>query len=121
MITTHRLEQVAEELKQLREAVQRLEVQVNTVITDHPHIIKLPGVQGGNPIIRDKGVTVRTIVALWRQSATPEQIVEEYADTLNLAEVYDALSYYFDHTEEIEQSLAEQRAALERGWQPPTK
>ena len=114
MVATHRLEQVADELKQLREAVQRLEVRVNNVITDHPHIIKLPGVQGGEPIVRDKGVTVRTIVAFWRQSANPEQVVEEYGGTLTLAEVYDALGYYLDHTQEIERYIAEHRAILEQ-------
>jgi len=112
MAETHRLEQIAQELARLREVVQALEEQINRIITDHPYIIHLVDVQGGEPIVRDKGVTVRTIVAFWRQALSPEQIVEEYGGTLTPAEVYDAISYYYDHTAEIENHLARHREAL---------
>jgi uncharacterized protein (DUF433 family) len=84
------------------------------ISTDHPHIIRVQGLHGGRPIVRGKSVTVQTIVALFRQNLSPEQIVDDYDGVLTLAEVYDALSYYYDHPGEIEQYLAESRAALEK-------
>ncbi|MBI5034063.1 MAG: DUF433 domain-containing protein [Chloroflexi bacterium] len=87
--------------------------------TEHPHIIRVEGVQGGQPIVRGKSVTVQTIVVLTKQNVNPEQLVDEYDGVLTLAEVYDALSYYHDHQDEIDQYIAENQAARERGWQPP--
>jgi uncharacterized protein (DUF433 family) len=74
------------------------------------------GVKGGEPIIRGTGVTVQTIVVLTQHGLTPEQIVEEYEGILTLAQVHDALGYYYDHPGEIEQYIAENQAALERAW-----
>ncbi|MBM3128454.1 MAG: DUF433 domain-containing protein [Chloroflexi bacterium] len=88
-------------------------------LTEHPHIIRLQGVHGGRPIVRGTGVSVQTIVALFKQNVSPEQIVEDYDGDLTFAQVYDALSYYYDHPGEIDQYLEENRAALEQGWQPP--
>ena len=89
-------------------------VRLPRISTEHPHIIRVQGLHSGRPIVREKSVTVQTIVALFRQNLSPEQIVEDYDGVLTLAEVYDALSYYYDHPGEIEQYLAESRAALEK-------
>jgi uncharacterized protein (DUF433 family) len=83
------------------------------ISTEHPHIIRVQGLHGGRPIVSGKSVSVQTIVALFQQHLSPAQIVEEYGGVLTLAEVYDALAYYYDHPGEIEQYLAENRAALE--------
>jgi uncharacterized protein (DUF433 family) len=39
-----------------------------------------------------------------RQGMTPEELVREFPH-LTLAQVYDALSYYYDHKEEIDQEM----------------
>ncbi|MBI3914328.1 MAG: DUF433 domain-containing protein [Chloroflexi bacterium] len=88
-------------------------VRLPRITTEHPHIVRVQGLHGGRPIVSGKSVTVQTIVALFRQNLSPEQIVEDYDGVLTLAEVYDALSYYHDHPGEIEQYLAENRVALE--------
>jgi uncharacterized protein (DUF433 family) len=80
--------------------------------TAHPYVVKIPGVQGGTPIIRDVYKTVWGIVELFQQGRTPEQIVQDKGEPLTLAQVYDALSYYFDNKGEIDQEIAEQNAAL---------
>lgn len=85
-------------------------------VTDHAHIVQVQGVKGGDPIVRGKGVTVQTIMALTRHGLSPEQIVEDYDGVLTLAEVHGALRYYHDHVNEIEQYLAENRSARERTW-----
>jgi uncharacterized protein (DUF433 family) len=71
-------------------------------------------VQGGEPMVRSAHVTVRTIVEQSRIGTTPAEFVQDHPP-MTLAEFYDALSYYHDHTEEIEQIIAENNAALIRG------
>lgn len=83
METTNEMQQVIQELKELREQVRTVEYKVNRMTeghshpifeTEHPHIIRVEGVQGGQPIVRGKGVTVQTIVALSKQNTSPEQL-----------------------------------------------
>jgi uncharacterized protein (DUF433 family) len=74
--------------------------------TEHPHIIKVAGVRGGDPITRESYTSVRAIVEItYRLKQTPEEIVDSYTD-LTLAQVFDALSYYHDHKQEIDDIIA---------------
>ena len=82
--------------------------------TAHPHIVKIEGHQGGEPMVRSVQVTVRTIVEQTRIGTTPAEFVKDHPP-MTLAEFYDALSYYYDHIDEIEQIIAENNAALVRG------
>ena len=125
MTATIEVKQVYNELAWLRQAVESLTNKVENLAagqnqpmlaTDHAHIVRMQGVKGGEPIVRGKGVTVQTIVALTRQGLGPQQIVEEYDGVLTLAEVHEALGYYYDHVGEIEQYLAENRSAREKTW-----
>ena len=77
--------------------------------TEHPHIARVPGVCGGEPIIDGLRVTVRHVATLYLRGET----VAEIADALNLDEpqVFHALSYYSDHRQEIEALIAEEAAA----------
>jgi hypothetical protein len=54
---------------------------------------------------------VRAIVELWRQGIAPET-VPAHLPHLTLAQVFDALSYYCDHQEAINQYI-EQNQILE--------
>ncbi len=123
METSNEIQQMKHELRELREQVYALDAELKQIpndnqrpalLTEHPHIIRMQGVQGGQPIVRSKGVTVQTIVALFRQNVSPEKIVEDYDGVLTLAEVHDALSYYYDHPGEIDQYIRENREALGR-------
>jgi len=100
---------IKQELKQLHEKVAQYQV----AQTMHPYIVKVEGHQGGEPMVRSVQVTVRTIVEQTRLGTTPEEFVQGHPP-MTLAEFYDALSYYYDHTDEIEQIIAENNAALER-------
>jgi uncharacterized protein (DUF433 family) len=71
----------------------------------------MEGYQGGEPMVRSAHVTVRTIVEQTRLGTTPEEFVRDHPP-MTLAEFYDALSYYYDHTEEMEEIIKEQREAL---------
>jgi len=107
------------ELDALKEELQGLKQMVRQAVTaprpglrtEHPHIVRLEGIRGGEPMIKGTGISVRTIVERTRLGDKPEQIVEDYPH-LTLAQVYDALSYYYEHPQEIEQYIAENEAAL---------
>jgi len=118
-------ERIYTELSWLRQEVQTLRSKLDALTpagppslrTDHPHIVRCEGVHGGRPIIRGTGVSVQTIVEQTRLGRAPAQIVEDYDGLLTLAQVHDALSYFYEHQAEIEQDIARNRAALRQGPQ----
>ncbi len=81
--------------------------------TDHPHIYTNPEMHGGEPTIRDSGIMVRTIVERIKIGQEPLEISRAFP-ILNLAEIYDALSYYYDHAAEIDQYIRENEEAMWR-------
>jgi uncharacterized protein (DUF433 family) len=73
----------------------------------HPHITKRKDFSGGQPIIKGTKFPVRSVVAyVLQQGMTPEELVSTFPH-LSLAQIYDALSYYYDHKAEIDKDLAE--------------
>lgn len=78
--------------------------------TEHPHIVKNDQILSGEPIIRGTRTPVRAIVENWRMGLMPEEI-QQGLPHLNLAAIFDALSYYCDHREEINYHI-------QRNWVP---
>jgi uncharacterized protein (DUF433 family) len=70
------------------------------------HIEVTPGVAGGKARIAGRRITVKNIV-IWheRMGKSADEIAAEY--DLALADVYAALTYYFDHRAEIDESIRE--------------
>lgn len=68
----------------------------------HKHIEKTPGVCGGRACIVGHRIRVQDIVT-WHEyrGYSPEEIVEMFPG-VSLADVYAALTYYFDNRQEIE-------------------
>ena len=87
----------------------------NQVRTEHPHIVKVPGVAGGKPTIEGTRLSVVFIVRQLRTGDTPEDILAGWP-YLKPAAVYDAISYYYDHQEEIDRYIEENtpEAVMER-------
>jgi uncharacterized protein (DUF433 family) len=77
---------------------------VAVVLTEHPHIVRAAH-RRGEPIVAGTGVTVRAVVELMRLYADPLR-VRDALPNLSLAQIYDALSYYHDHQEEVEAWIA---------------
>ena len=74
---------------------------------DHPYIVSHKDYCGGSPVIKGTKFPVRSVVNyVLRQGLSPEEIVGEFSH-LTLAQVYDALSYYYDHKEDVDQELLE--------------
>ncbi len=79
----------------------------STPVIIHPHITKDPKVCGGSPIIAGTRFPVRSVVFYsLKIGFTPEEIVEKFPH-LTLAQIYDALAYYYDNRAEIEQDILE--------------
>ena len=113
-------ERIYTELTWLRQEVQGLSSKLDALApasrpslhTEHPHIVRSEGVHGGRPVVRGTGVSVQAIIEQTRLDRSPAQIVEDYGGVLTLSQVYDALSYFYEHQGEIEQDVARNRAAL---------
>jgi uncharacterized protein (DUF433 family) len=112
-------ERLRKDIQYLKDKIDRLGQAQPSVHTEHPHIVRIEGVHGGRPTIRSTGVSVQTIVEQTRLGRSPQQIVDDFDGVLTLAQVYDALSYYYEHQKEIEQYITENREALWKG--PQTK
>ena len=76
------------------------------------HIETTPGTRGGKPRIAGTRITVADVVLLHRRLG---RALEEIAGTydLSLASVYAAMAYYYDHKDEIDQSLDQEEALAE--------
>jgi uncharacterized protein (DUF433 family) len=72
--------------------------------TEHLYIVTDDQILGSEPIIEGTRTPVRAIVELWRQGIAPEMI-PAHLPHLTLAQVFDALSYYSDHQEAINQYI----------------
>ena len=79
-----------------------------TTATEHFYIVTDEQILRGEPIIKGTRTPVRAIVVLWRQGVAPEAI-PNHLPHLTLAQVFDALSYYSDHQEEINEHIERNR------------
>jgi len=68
--------------------------------TEHPHVIKGGGL-GGQPRIDDQRISVLIIFDLYQSGTTIADIVADYP-ALTLAQIHDAISYAYDHPEEMD-------------------
>lgn len=71
-----------------------------TATTEHCYIVRNDEILSGEPIIRGTRTPVRAIVETYRRGGTPEEI-QISMPHLTMAQIFDALSYYHDHQEEI--------------------
>jgi uncharacterized protein (DUF433 family) len=79
-----------------------------TTGTQHRFIAKNDQILGGEPIIRGTRTPVRAIAELWRMGIAPEEIPNRLPH-LTLAQVFDALSYFSDHQDEINAHIERNR------------
>lgn len=76
------------------------------------YVTRNPQILSGEPIIKGTRTPVRAIVEMIRIGYTPEGIVRGLPH-LNLAEVHDALSYYYDNQAEIDNYIEQNRVPEE--------
>jgi uncharacterized protein (DUF433 family) len=71
--------------------------------TEHPYIVRDSAIYNGEPIVEGTRTGVRHVILLFQSGKDPEEIASIHK--LTLAQVYDALSYYYDHDSEIEHAI----------------
>jgi uncharacterized protein (DUF433 family) len=67
--------------------------------TTHPYIVRDSTIYGGEPIVEGTRSGVRHIVSMFQSGQDPEVVAATLR--LTLAQVYDAISYYYDNEDEI--------------------
>lgn len=72
------------------------------------YVVSDPAILSGEPIIQGTRTPVRAIVELWRLGVSPEAIPQRLPH-LTQAQVFDALSYFSDHLDEIAAHIAANR------------
>jgi len=76
--------------------------------TAYRYITMNEEILSGEPIIKGTRTPVRSIVEKWRIGYTPEDIVRGLPH-LTLAQVFEAMSYYYDNKEEIDDYIERNR------------
>jgi uncharacterized protein (DUF433 family) len=84
-----------------------------TTTTAHPYIVNDDQILNGEPIVRGTRTPVRAIVETWRLGVPAEEI-PRHLPHLTLAQVFDALSYYSDHEDEINACIEQNRVPDDR-------
>jgi uncharacterized protein (DUF433 family) len=76
------------------------------------HITRTPGVRGGKPCIAGRGIKVQNVY-IWHEhlGMSADEISAAY--DLSLTQVYAALTYAFEHLDEIRADILESEAIIE--------
>ncbi len=81
---------------------------VNRKATEHYHITMNKNICGGVPIIKGTRISVANIASYYLMGLTPEEIQRELPH-LSLAQIFDAMAFYFDHRQAIHKELDKNR------------
>ncbi len=82
--------------------------------SEHPHVVKVQGVGGGEPIVLGTRIMVRSIVEQYQLGSSVDELLWDYP-RLSPAQIYDALAYCHDNRNEMDRLLDE---AIYEHWQP---
>lgn len=82
----------------------------------HAYIEVVDRIGGSRAMIRGSRVAVSDIVGYLQVGETPESIAQDILPHLSLAQIYDALSYYHDHYDEIEAELSANDEQMARAY-----
>ena len=86
------------------------------LVPEHAYIEVVEKITGSQAMIKGTRVPVSIIIGYLRMGETPQSLVENVLPHLTLAQVYDALSYYHDHQDEIEQEMIENTEEYGRAY-----
>ena len=73
----------------------------------HPYVTFREDIGGGRAIIAGTRTRVANIVAYHKLGLSAEELAGEFPH-LTLSQIYDALSYYYEHREEIDREIDEE-------------
>lgn len=75
------------------------------VITSHPFIVKKEDVCDGSPIIEGTRTRVIDIAIEYEVLGHSPDVIIDSHPYLNLSQVHDALSYYYDNRDELDKKI----------------
>ena len=86
----------------------------NYQTTEHPHIVKIKGKSGiWQAVITGTYIRVWALIGYYKRGMDEWEILKGFP-TITAAQLHDAISYYHDHKEEIEEFIeANERAYYE--------
>jgi len=88
----------------------------------HPYVARKRGTCGGKPVIKGTRIKIAQVAIEYdRMGMTPDEIIQAHPH-LTLAQVHDALSYYYENAPEINEDIRadEEFIAQLREQTPPT-
>jgi len=77
-----------------------------TLAPKHAYVKVIERVGGTQAVIKGTRIAISMIIGYLNLGETPESLATEVMPHLNLAQIYDAISYYHDHQEQIDEEIA---------------
>lgn len=71
----------------------------------HPYISRHKGICGVQAVMKGTRIPVWAIIGYYKNLGYSAEEIVAQLPSLSLAQVYDALSFYYDHQEEIDREL----------------
>jgi len=82
--------------------------------TNHPFIVKIKDICGGSPIIEGTRTRVIDIAIEYEMLGhSPDEIISSHPH-LNLPQVHDALSFYYENRDELDQKAEQDQEIVAR-------
>ena len=82
--------------------------------TNHPFVVKNKDICGGSPIIEGTRTRVIDIAIEYEMfGRSPDEIISSHPH-LNLPQVHDALSFYYENRDELDQKAEQDQAFIAR-------
>ena len=100
----------AQETRRSPDEVASQIITANASATEHPYVERRYDVLGGKPTIKDTRLPVWQIAERIKLGDSADDLLNAYSH-LPAAAIFDAISYYYDHREEIEHEIEENRLA----------
>jgi len=86
---------------------------MNKITVKHPHITQHPDISQGSPVIKGTRTRLIDIVIEYEYiGKNPDEIIDAHPH-LNLAQVHDAISYYYDYREKLDREIDQRREEIE--------
>lgn len=101
-LLSHRAEQLKRSPAEVAE-----EALTQLLSPPHAHIEIVQTTSGARAMLKDTRIPVSIIIGYIQAGETPETLAAEVMPHISLAVIHDALSYYYDHKDEIDRERAE--------------
>lgn len=90
----------------------RMEARKDTVVLETVKIVRTPGVLGGKPRIEGRRISVQHVVIHYLGGWPIEEIAVAF--NLSFGQIHAALSYYYEHRDEIDKAIRETEEWVEQ-------